>query len=151
MHRLRAFRGERWSDWTGALPRVVARRHRRAVGIGLHAFKPGWKGGPGRPIGSRSKLSETMLALLNAEAVEHGAAVIAEVRKTKPHVWLQVMASLLPKQVSIERLSPFADLSDDEIDQLERYLTASRAQQVTELNGKAIELEPSDAKQRNKP
>jgi hypothetical protein len=51
-----------------------------------------------------------MLALLNAEATEHGAAVIAEVRKTKPHVWLQVMASLMPKQLSVEKLSPFEHL-----------------------------------------
>ena len=32
MHRLRAIPGEGWSDWTGAPARVVARRHRRAVG-----------------------------------------------------------------------------------------------------------------------
>ena len=30
-----AIPGERWSDWTGAPARVVARRHRRAVGTGV--------------------------------------------------------------------------------------------------------------------
>jgi hypothetical protein len=80
-----------------------------------------------------------MLQLLAADAAENGADVIAQVRKEKPHVWLQCMCALLPRQVSIEKLSPFSDLTDAELDQFERFLTASRAQQVTEINGAAIE------------
>jgi hypothetical protein len=73
--------------------------------------------------------------------------VIEEVRKTKPHVYLQVVASLLPRQVQMEKLSPFSDLTDAELEQLERYLSASQAQTVHQLNGVPIALEPKDAKQ----
>jgi hypothetical protein len=109
-------------------------------------FQPGNPGG-GRPIGSRNRLTEVALAALGADFAEHGPAVIEEVRKTKPHVYLQVVASLLPRQVQMEKLSSFSDISDEELEQLERYLSASRAQTVHELNGSAIALEPKDAKQ----
>jgi hypothetical protein len=48
-------------------------------------------------------------------------------------VYLQVVASLLPRQVTVEKLSPFADLSDEEIEQLEAFLASSRAKPVPEL------------------
>ena len=88
------------------------------------AFQPGCAPGPGRPRGQRNRLTEVALTALGADFAEHGAAVIEEVRKTKPHVYLQVVASLLPRQVQMEKLSPFSDLTDAELEQLERYLAA---------------------------
>jgi hypothetical protein len=111
------------------------------------AFKPGCAPGPGRPRGMRNRLTEVALAALGADFAEHGAAVIEEVRKTKPHVYLQVVASLLPRQVQMEKLSPFSDLTDAELEQLERYLAASSAHAVSEINGVPIALEPKDTKQ----
>ena len=115
--------------------------------IPANAFQPGCAPGPGRPRGQRNRLTEVALAALGADFAEHGAAVIEEVRKTKPHVYLQVVASLLPRQVQMEKLSPFSDLTDAELEQLERYLSASQAQTVHELNGMPIALEPKDTKQ----
>jgi hypothetical protein len=114
-----------------------------------HAFKPGNPGGPGRPLGQRNRLTEVALAALSDDFAEHGAAVIEEVRKTKPHVYLQVVASLLPRQVQMEKLSPFSDITDEELSMIEELLTASRARLVQRLeqhNGTAIALEPSDTK-----
>ena len=111
------------------------------------AFKPGHPGGPGRPPGARNRLTEVALAALGADFAEHGPAVIEEVRKTKPHVYLQVVASLLPRQVQMEKFSPFSDLTDAELEQLERYLSASQAQTVHELNDVPIALEPKNTKQ----
>lgn len=71
-----------------------------------------------------------MLTLLAADAAENGAAVIAEVRKTKPHVWLQCLVSLLPRQLQVEKFSPFSDLSDEELATLEEYLRSARAHQI---------------------
>jgi hypothetical protein len=103
------------------------------------AFKPGCAPGPGRPPGARNRLTEVALAALGADFAEHGPAVIEEVRKTKPHVYLQVVASLLPRQVQMEKLSPFSDISDEELQMMEELLTASRAKLVPELeqNGAA--------------
>jgi hypothetical protein len=65
--------------------------------------------------------------------------VIEEVRKTKPHVYLQVVASLLPRQVQMEKLSPLSDITDEELHQIEELLAATRARTVRELeiNGAA--------------
>jgi hypothetical protein len=90
------------------------------------AFKPGWKGGPGRPPGARNRLTEVALQALGTDFAEHGAAVIEEVRKTKPHEYLQVVASLLPRQVQMEKLTPFADLTDEELRLVDELLTATR-------------------------
>ena len=104
-----------------------------------NAFKPGCAPGPGRPKGMRNRLTEIALQALGEDFAEHGAAAIKTVRETKPHAYLSIVASLLPRQVSIEKLSPFADLTDDELDQLERYLSASRANAVQEIDGKVVE------------
>jgi hypothetical protein len=97
------------------------------------AFKPGWKGGPGRPPGMRNRLTEVALQLLGDDFREHGTAVIEEVRKTKPHVYLQIVASLLPRQLQVERTSVLGELSDEELALLEEYLAAVRARTVREI------------------
>ena len=95
--------------------------------------------GPGRPIGSRSRLSETMLALLQADAAEHGAAVIAEVRQKDPSTWLRCMCSLLPRELKIEKTSVLGELTDEELQLIEETLKGERAQPI---DGKAVEVEP---------
>jgi hypothetical protein len=88
------------------------------------AFKPGWKGGPGRPPGKRNYLTEIAFGALGDDFALHGAAVIKEVRETKPLVYLQVVASLLPRQVQMEKLSPLGELTDEELLLLEEHLAA---------------------------
>jgi hypothetical protein len=78
-------------------------------------------------------LSEVALAALGADFEEHGAKTIEEVRKTKPHVYLQVVASLLPRQVQMEKLSPLGELSDAELEELEAFLASSRAKLVRKI------------------
>ncbi len=56
---------------------------------------------------------------LHADFEEHGVAVIQEVRRDKPHEYLKVVASLLPKELKIERVD---ELSDSELDQRIRQL-----------------------------
>jgi hypothetical protein len=104
------------------------------------AFKPGWKGGPGRPPGMRNRLTEVALQMLGDDFSEHGAETIAKVRREKPHVYLQVVASLLPRQVQTEKLSPLSDITDEELHQIEELLAASRAKlvrKVEQQNGAA--------------
>ena len=74
-----------------------------------------------------------MLQLLAADVAENGAEVIARVRREKPSVWLQCICSLLPKQLSVEKLSPLGDLSDSELDLLQEFLASSRARDVSEI------------------
>ena len=90
-------------------------------------FAVGWRGGPGRPAGSRSKLSETFLQTLAADFATHGASVIEKVRTERPHHYLSVCASLVPKELHVERSSQLGELSDAELQLVEDVLTAQRA------------------------
>jgi hypothetical protein len=111
-------------------------------------FKPGNPGG-GRPVGARSKLSETFLQALAADFAEHGQAAIVKVRAERPHHYLSVVANLCPRELRVERHSPFSDLSDQEIDLLEAFLKSNRARDVTEINGEAVDQ--LDTKQHDQP
>jgi Family of unknown function (DUF5681) len=94
-------------------------------------YKPGQSGNPGgRPKSARSKLAEITLVRLLADFDAHGVAAIEEVRRKNPSHYLAAIVSLLPKQQ--EKVdSPFADLTDDELAQLELWLAASRAKNIT--------------------
>ena len=64
-------------------------------------FKPGQSGNPGgRPKGSRNRLGQAFLDALQADFEQHGEAVIVDVREKLPHVYLKVVASMLPKEFS---------------------------------------------------
>ena len=105
-------------------------RHPGAENL-LPPWQPGKSGNPlGRPKGARSKLAELTLQRLLADFDVHGVAAIEEVRRKNPSHYLAAIVSLLPKQQEkIE--SPFADLTDDELAQLELWLAASRAKNIT--------------------
>jgi hypothetical protein len=111
------------------------------------SFKPGNPGGPGRPVGARSKLNELAVALLHEDFAKHGADVIRRVRERKPEVYLASVVSLLPKQSQIEKRSPFDDLTDAELGQLEEYIAGMRAKTVTQLelvaNNEEAAVQPS--------
>jgi len=74
------------------------------------SFKVGNPGGPGRPVGARSKLNELAVALLHEDFAQHGAEVIERVRKNKPEVYLASVVSLLPKRTE-KFESPLVDIS----------------------------------------
>jgi hypothetical protein len=76
-------------------------------------FQPGQVANPkGRPKGSRNKLGEAFIQDLYSDWQENGLATIETVRAERPHEYLKVVASILPKEVKIERMD---DMSDDDI------------------------------------
>ena len=78
-------------------------------------FKPGQSGNPkGRQKGSRNKLGEDFLSKLQADFAEHGTAAIETVRKERPHEYLKVVASILPKELNVTT-NAVTEMSDDDI------------------------------------
>lgn len=78
-------------------------------------FTPGNNANPlGRPRGSRNKLGEDFLKALQVDFEANGPAAIAEVRTDRPHEYLKVIASILPKQVEIKE-GAFDGVSDEQL------------------------------------
>lgn len=110
-----------------------------AAAIAPYQWQPGVSANPaGRPKGSRSKLQEIVLKALHEDFAEHGIEAIRRVRERKPEAYLMACVSLLPKQKE-ELKSPFVDLTDEELEQLEKFLKAARAKTAPPL----IENEPT--------
>lgn len=78
-------------------------------------FQPGNNANPhGRPKGSRNKLGEQFVQALQADFQEHGKKAIETVREERPHEYLKVVASLLPKQVEIKE-GAFDGVDDEQL------------------------------------
>lgn len=79
------------------------------------AWKPGQSGNPkGKPKGSRNKLGEAFLDALQADFQEHGVVAIQTVREERPHEYLKVVASILPKELNV-RTDALNEMSDDDL------------------------------------
>src|SRR5262245_54183970 len=73
-------------------------------------FKPGQSGNPaGRPKGARNKVTENLLEAIASDFEAYGREVIEKVRAERPHEYLKIVASLVPKQMEVENSpQPFA-------------------------------------------
>jgi hypothetical protein len=65
-------------------------------------FEKGWKGGPGRPQGSRNKLGEAFLSAMYKDFNEHGEDAIMRVRRDDPSTYVRTVAGILPKEITGE-------------------------------------------------
>ena len=95
---------------------------------GLIPWVKGQSGNPaGRPKGSRVKLQEAFLAALSDDFAAFGIGAIQTMRQEKPSDYVRCVASLMPKQLDVER--PLQDMTDDElsdsIEALRRFIAQS--------------------------
>ena len=65
-------------------------------------FRIGNPGGPGRPLGSKNKLSEYFLHELADHFEKHGREAIERVFEDRPGEYLRIVASLVPKELALE-------------------------------------------------
>jgi hypothetical protein len=76
-------------------------------------FKPGQSGNPGgKPVHARNRVTGAFLTALADDFEEHGRAAIVACREQNPARYLTVVASLLPRQWSID------DARDKEPDEM---------------------------------
>lgn len=64
-------------------------------------FVIGGKPGPGRPVGSRSRLGEQFLLDLRDAWSRHGPTALARCAEEEPSQFCRIVASLLPKDINI--------------------------------------------------
>ncbi len=87
-------------------------------------WKPGQSGNPaGKPKGARNRLGEAFLEALASDFDQFGVAAIIAVRTERPHEYLKVVASILPKDINL-KVDPLDDISDAELDQRLRQLAS---------------------------
>lgn len=85
---------------------------RRGEHLAAYQFK---EGNPGRPKGARNKLGEAFVQAMHDSFEKHGAETIEKVRLEKPDQYLKVIASLLPKEMTLNVNDERGDMSDDEL------------------------------------
>jgi|21_taG_2_1085346.scaffolds.fasta_scaffold37722_4 hypothetical protein len=79
-------------------------------------IKPGEIRNPhGRPKGARNKFGEAFLSDFLADWEENGADAIQTMRTERPHEYVKVAASILPKELNV-KVSEFDELTDDQLD-----------------------------------
>lgn len=68
----------------------------------LKPFEKGNPGGPGRPKGSRNKLSEDFLRDAHNAWQDHGVQALKVMAQDEPAKFVQVIASIVPKQDQLD-------------------------------------------------
>jgi hypothetical protein len=66
-------------------------------------FKVGNPGGPGRPKGSKNRLSEYFLFELADHFETHGRVAIERICEDSPGEYLRIIAGLIPKELILEQ------------------------------------------------
>ena len=74
-------------------------------------FVKGIKGGPGRPKGARSRISETLLALFADHVETNAKDALDRLAARDPEAYLRLSISLMPRA---GETIPYSEMSDDE-------------------------------------
>ena len=86
-------------------------------------FKPGNNENPtGRPKGARHKLSEAFALKLAKDFEENGVSAIIQTRQDNPVKYLEIIASLLPKEAEVKH--------SGEIEHTIRQVALSRVDEI---------------------
>lgn len=98
----KAKRKTRSPDLTGGRKRDTRFQPGNAAGE-LTQFKAGVSGNPaGRPLGARSRLNEAFLEALGETWAKHGPAALEWLAVNDKALFVQVVASLIPRNAKLE-------------------------------------------------
>jgi hypothetical protein len=106
----------------------------------------------GRPKGARNRLQSSFLYALAEDFEKHGADAIKICRVEEPARYVQIVASLMPRELEIEHQTATSDLDDEQLDNLitqirQHLLTQSDMQPMKVIETKSdkvlIERKPN--------
>jgi hypothetical protein len=67
-------------------------------------FRPGRSGNPGgRRPGSKNRLTEVFMSAIADDFADHGAKVIARVRRDDPAAYLKIVGTFVPRELVVQR------------------------------------------------
>src|SRR5262249_19837055 len=91
-------------------------------------WQPGQSGNPaGRTRGSRNALSEEVICALLRDFRQHGQKAVARVRQTQPAAYLQILASLAPREHKAAHRNLTREWPDDQFEAMIEFFETSRA------------------------
>jgi hypothetical protein len=96
----------------------------------------------GRPKGARNRLQSSFLYALAEDFEKHGADAIKICRIEEPARYVQIVASLMPRELEIEHQTATSDLDDEQLDNLitqirQHLLTQSETQPMKVIETKS--------------
>ena len=98
-------------------------------------FLPGHS--TGRPKGARNRLQSSFLYALAEDFEKHGADAIKICRIEEPARYVQIVASLMPRELEIEHQTATSDLDDQQLDNL---ITQIRQQLLTKSETQPMKM-----------
>jgi hypothetical protein len=115
-------------------------------GVTGKGFMPGCAPGPGRPPGSRNRLSEDLLSTLAADFEQHGAAVVKQTREQDPVAYLRIVAALVPREDRLEITKiDFNEMTDGEL----AAAIAADTEAIARLENAGAAESPADSRKLN--
>jgi hypothetical protein len=91
----------------------------------------------GRPKGARNRLQSSFLYALAEDFEKHGADAIKFCRIEEPARYVQIVASLMPRELEIEHQTATSDLDDQQLDNL---ITQIRQQLLTKSHTEPMKM-----------
>jgi hypothetical protein len=112
-----------------------------------HLFKPGQSGNPaGRPVGSKSKLTENILFDLAEFYAAEGKDLIRRVRDENPAALLQGLLKLIPKDISLNVSGGVElELTVDQRTRIAESWLMSQSDRVDAIEGEAVRCDAAPA------
>lgn len=107
-----------------------------------HLFKPGQSGNPaGRPVGSKSRLTENILFDLAEFYAEEGKDLIRRVRDENPAALLQGLLKLIPKDISLNVSGGVElELSVGQRTRIAESWLMSQSDRLSSIEGEAVRV-----------
>ena len=107
-----------------------------------HLFKPGQSGNPaGRPVGSKSRLTENILFDLAEFYEKEGKDLIRRVRDENPAVLLQGLLKLIPKDISLNVSGGVeVELTVDQRTRIAEAWLMGQSDRLSAIEGEAVRV-----------
>ncbi len=118
---------------------------------GRGRYLKGTPGGPGRPLGSRNRLSEDFLGDLQDDWRQHGKEILATMREKFPEIYFQSLLRLAVHNVELGQPGEFEQVrsKEDVLQKLEEHSGPAARKLFEEFLAEVEKLEGGEDEKRS--